>query len=83
VEDWRLVVCERARDGAVQVVIHLVARSDVSRLALDAAAAVRAVAGALPTQIVFTHASSPTRLTGAALPGHLLVLADDGRAPTA
>jgi hypothetical protein len=73
VTDWRVVAGPRARDGAVQVVVHLVARGDTSALVLDAASKLRAVAGAHPTQIVLTDTGSLAALPGSAVSEHLRV----------
>jgi hypothetical protein len=81
VEDWRVVVAPRVRDGAVQVVVHLVAGGDTSALVLDAASKLRAVAGAHPTQIVMTDARSLAALPGSALSEHLRTI--DGAPGTA
>jgi hypothetical protein len=78
VTDWRVVAAPRARDGAVQVVVHLVATGEPSTLVLDAASKLRAVAGAHPTQIVLTDAEALAALPGSALSDHLRV---DGATP--
>jgi hypothetical protein len=82
VADWRVAVGRRDRDGAVQVVVHLAARGEVSALVLDVASKLRAVAGAHPTQIVMTDAGSLAALPGAALSEHLRVGPDASRTVT-
>jgi hypothetical protein len=74
VADWRVVVGPRARDGAVQAVVHLVGRGEPAALVLDAASKLRAVAGEHPTQIVMSDAGSLAALPGSALSEHLRVI---------
>ncbi len=52
--DWRVVVGHSLRDGADEVVVHVVPRADAepSDVAVAVARDVRAAAGLLPTQIV-------------------------------
>jgi hypothetical protein len=82
VADWRVAVGPRERDGAIQVVVHLLARGEASALVLDVASKLRAVAGAHPTQIVMSDAGSLAELPGAALSEHLRVSADASRMVT-
>ena len=73
VQDWRVVIGGRARDGHGQVVVHLVTSGDPGEVAVAAAADIRAVAGRLPTQLVTTDAESLAELTGTALTRRVLL----------
>lgn len=62
VRDWRIVVGRRDRDGAPRVVVRLAPDgTDTAGIVIGAAADIRALAGALPTQIVL---SDPYELAG-------------------
>ena len=54
VVDWRVVVGVSARDGADELVVHLLphAAEDASDVAVGVARDVRTAAGLLPTQVV-------------------------------
>ncbi len=53
VDDWRIVVGHRRRDGASRVTVHLLDDgTDESAAVIGAATEIRTVAGTLPTQIV-------------------------------
>jgi hypothetical protein len=74
VEDWRIVVGRRHRDGAPKVVVHIADRgSDDSRAVIAAATDIRAVAGALPTQIVATDPADLRDLAGVAISGRMMI----------
>ncbi|HWA66423.1 MAG TPA: hypothetical protein VG899_08660 [Mycobacteriales bacterium] len=62
IRDWRIVVGRRGRDGAPRVVVRLAPEgADVAGVAIGTAGDIRALAGALPTQIVL---SDPYELAG-------------------
>jgi len=52
VNDWRIVLQRRSRDGRAQVVVHLATDGDPGAVAAGAAGDVRALAGMLPSQMV-------------------------------
>jgi phenylacetate-CoA ligase len=52
VDDWRIVLQRRGRDGRAQVVVHLSTGADAGPVAAAAAGDVRALSGMLPTQMV-------------------------------
>jgi phenylacetate-coenzyme A ligase PaaK-like adenylate-forming protein len=55
VRDWRIVTGRRARDGGPRVVVRLVPEgADTAGTVIGAAADIRGLAGALPTQIVLS-----------------------------
>jgi phenylacetate-coenzyme A ligase PaaK-like adenylate-forming protein len=74
VRDWRIVVGRRRRDGASQVVVHLVDGGENNAAAvIGAATDIRAVAGALPTQIVLGNDHDIAALYGTALSARMLI----------
>jgi hypothetical protein len=73
VQDWRVVIGGRTRDGHGQVVVHLVTSADPGEVSVGAAADIRAVTGRLPTQLVTTDADSLAALTGTALTRRVLL----------
>src|SRR3954468_21085480 len=52
VDDWRIVLQRRGRDGKAQVVVHLSTDAEAGEVAAGAAGDVRALSGMLPTQMV-------------------------------
>lgn len=54
VDDWRVVLGRRSRDGRGQVVVHLVPHADNDEAVVGAAADIRASAGMLPSQLVLS-----------------------------
>lgn len=52
VDDWRIVLQRRGRDGRAQVIVHLATGGEAGPVAAGAAGDVRALAGLLPTQMV-------------------------------
>ena len=69
VEDWRVVVGGRARDGRDQVVVHLLSSADdADETVVGAAADIRAVAGRLPSQLVATDVDALAALTASVPP---------------
>jgi hypothetical protein len=55
VRDWRIVTGRRGRDGGSRVVVRLVPEgSDTAGTVIGAAADIRGLAGALPTQILLS-----------------------------
>lgn len=79
-QDWRLVVGTRRRDGSRQVVVHLAATDDETQLVVAVATDLRAVAGALPTQLVVSSRDELAQLGGLALSHRMLV--ESGTSPT-
>jgi hypothetical protein len=73
VEDWRIVVGRRQRDGATKVVLHLADRGDDARAVIAAATDIRAVAGALPTQIIASDSAALRLLPGTPVSGRILI----------
>lgn len=73
VQDWRVVIGGRARDGRGQVVVHLTPNGDAGDVAVGTATDIRAVAGRLPTQLVTGDADDLARLTGTALTRRVLL----------
>lgn len=73
VDDWRVVIGGRRRDGRGQVVVHLATSADPGEVAVGAAADVRAVAGLLPTQLVATSLEELERLPGEPLTRRILL----------
>ena len=74
VRDWRIVVGRRAKDGAPKVVVRLVPDSaDAAGVVIGAAGDIRALAGALPTQIVLTDPYELAGLRGQRRSEHILV----------
>lgn len=73
VTDWRLVIGRRDRDGGAKVVLHLADRGDDARAVIAAATDIRAVAGALPTQIIATDPDAIRQLPGTPLSNRILV----------
>ena len=72
-DDWRVVVGGRARDGREQVVVHIASQGDAGEVAVAAAADIRAVSGRLPTQLVATTADELRGISGDALGPRLLI----------
>lgn len=74
IDDWRIVVGHRRRDGAPRVVVHLLddGRQDPSTV-IGAAGDIRTVSGALPTQIVLGSRREIAELYGTALSARILV----------
>jgi len=74
IRDWRVVVGRRRRDGASQVVVHLVdgGVNDAAAV-IGAATDIRSVAGALPTQIVVGDDRDFASLYGTALSARMLL----------
>jgi hypothetical protein len=73
IEDWRVVVGARARDGRGQVVVHLTTSADAGEVAVAAAADMRALAGWLPTQLVAATPDEIAALDGQPLTRRILV----------
>lgn len=72
--DWRIVVGRRRRDGASQVIVHLVDQgADDAGAVIGAATDIRSVAGALPTQIVLGDDHDLAALYGTALSAKMLI----------
>jgi phenylacetate-coenzyme A ligase PaaK-like adenylate-forming protein len=62
IRDWRIVIGRRSRDDATRVVVRLAPEGgDAAGIVIGAAGDIRALAGALPTQIVL---SDPYELAG-------------------
>ena len=73
IADWRVVVGHRARDGAMQVVVHIGTESDPGEAAVAAAADIRALAGMLPSQLVSTGLDELSSVTGEQLTRRVLL----------
>ena len=75
-QDWRVVVGGRDRDGRGQVVVHLAPRASVEEageVAVGAAADIRSLAGMLPSQLVVADAEEIAALDGTALTPRVLL----------
>jgi phenylacetate-coenzyme A ligase PaaK-like adenylate-forming protein len=72
-DDWRVVVGGRSRDGRDQVVVHIATQGDAGEVAVAAAADIRSVAGRLPTQLVATTADELGAISGDALGPRVLI----------
>lgn len=57
-DDWRVLLGRRRRDGREQLLVHLLASADEGEAAVGVAADVRSVSGVLPTQVVASDAVS-------------------------
>jgi phenylacetate-CoA ligase len=71
-DDWRVVIGGRTRDGRGQVVVHLAARDDPGEAAVGAAADIRANAGMLPSQLVVATADEVAGISGTAITTRVL-----------
>jgi phenylacetate-coenzyme A ligase PaaK-like adenylate-forming protein len=73
--DWRIVVGHRRRDGAPRVTVHLVSDhgTDDSAAVIGAATDIRAVAGALPTQIIAGDERDLAEVYGERLSNRMLI----------
>jgi hypothetical protein len=72
--DWRIVVGHRRRDGAPRVTVHLVNDGgDESAAVIGAATDIRAVAGALPTQIIVGDEQDLAEVYGERLSNRMLI----------
>jgi hypothetical protein len=73
VVDWRVVLSRSARDGADEVLVHVVPAdsADPAEVAVAVARDVRAAAGLLPTQVILTG-SAELPNDGAALSPRVL-----------
>jgi hypothetical protein len=75
-QDWRVVVGGRERDGRGQVVVHLAPAASVEEpgeVAVGAAADIRSLAGMLPSQLVVTDADDLTSIDATALTTRVLL----------
>jgi hypothetical protein len=72
VNDWRVVLQRRARDGRTQVVVHVATAADPGQVAAGAAGDVRSLAGVLPTQMVVGE-ELPAAVSGEALTPRIVV----------
>lgn len=69
IEDWRIVVLRRRRDGALSVVVHYTGTGPANPDAVIAIATdMRAAAGSVPTQLI---AADPSELAALGAPGAL------------
>lgn len=74
VEDWRLVVGRRARDGAMTAVVHLqVVDPDDAVTVIGVASDLRAASGTPPTQLVAAEAHELQALAGVGLSPRILL----------
>jgi hypothetical protein len=74
IEDWRVVVARRRRDGAVTVVVHFVGRdSEGAETVIGVATDMRASAGRVPTQLVASDRDALAALGGRPLSSRILV----------
>jgi phenylacetate-CoA ligase len=72
VNDWRVVLQRRGRDGRTQVVVHLATDADAGQVAAGAAGDVRSLAGVLPTQMIVGD-ELPDAVSGEALTPRIVV----------
>jgi hypothetical protein len=72
VDDWRVVLQRRARDGRTQVVVQVATAADPGQVAAGAAGDVRSLAGVLPTQMVVGE-ELPEAVSGEALTPRIVV----------
>ena len=73
VRDWRIVVGRRGRDGSPRVVVRLAPDgADAAGIVIGAAGDIRALAGALPTQIVLSDPYELAGLRGRPYSPHIL-----------
>lgn len=73
IDDWRVVVGGRGRDGRGQVVVHLAPRDDPGQAAVGAATDIRAGAGLLPSQLVVATVDELAELDGVQVTPRVLV----------
>ena len=75
-QDWRVVVGGRERDGRGQVVVHLAPAASVEEpgeVAVGAAADIRSLAGMLPSQLVVTDAADLASIDATTLTTRVLL----------
>ena len=72
VNDWRVVLQRRGRDGRSQVVVHVATEGDPGQVAAGAAGDVRSLAGVLPTQMIVGE-KLPEAVSGEALTPRIVV----------
>src|SRR5581483_8412992 len=63
-DDWRVVVGGRRRDGRAQVIVHLAPTGDPGEAVVGAAADIRTLAGVLPSQLVVGEPDEVAGLAG-------------------